>query len=94
MWRCETFACLGTCGPMHGLFFSCGSVVLSMWRCPWKLYIDVAFSLHNYVEVWPFLCVYGGVDICSTEPHPLHCSRAATPSRRILVSRMPATPYK
>ena len=57
----ETFACLGTCGPMHGLFFSCGSVVLSMWRCPWKLYIDVAFSLHNYVEVWPFLCVYGGV---------------------------------
>ena len=26
----ETFACLGTCGPMHGLFFSRGSVVLSM----------------------------------------------------------------
>ena len=29
---------------------------------------------------------------CSTEPRPLHCSRAATPSREdIPVSRMPAT---
>ena len=98
----ETFACLGTCGPMHGLFFSCGSVVLSMWRCPWKLYIDVAFSLHNRASYsraaspagcrveWTsayratvrsrYLVMVDNACTCSTEPRPLHCSRAATPS--------------
>ena len=59
MWPfSEPFACGGVAISEP---FAYGSVALSMWRCPWTLYIDVAFSLHNYAEVWPFLCIYGGV---------------------------------
>ena len=40
--------------------------------------VGVAFSLHNYVEVWPFLCacLCGGVAI--SEAFALHMQKAHT----------------
>ena len=68
----EPFACGGVAisDPFASLGVAlCICGVVAFFFCMWKcglVYVEVsmaivAFSLHNYVEVWPFLCIYGGV---------------------------------